>query len=71
MEGYGAGGTAHVLEPLRPIPEAQIILGVSRSTVLRLLDAGELVRVRVGGRTLVDPASIRDYIARNREEAAP
>ena len=70
MEGYGAGGTAHVLEPLS-IPEAQIILGVSRSTVLRLLDAGELVRVRVGGRTLVDPASIRDYIARNREEAAP
>ena len=38
-------------------------------TVLRELDAGELVRVRVRGRVLVDPDSIRRYIARHREDS--
>jgi hypothetical protein len=69
-EPYGRGPTAPVLEPLRSIPATQELLGhVSRHTVLRLLDIGELTRVRVGGRTLVDPQSIRDYISRHREEA--
>ena len=67
---YGTPGTASVLEPLESIPGTQRILGgVSRRTVLRLLDSGELVRVRVGSRTLVDRNSIRDYIARHREPA--
>ena len=64
-----AGGA---LEPLPTIEDAQRLLGgVSRRTVLRELDAGELVRVRVRGRVLVDPDSIRRYIARHREQAAP
>jgi Helix-turn-helix domain len=68
--GYGGGTTAPLLEPLRSIPATQELLGhVSRHTVLRLLDSGELVRIRVGARTLVDPQSIRDYIARQRENA--
>ena len=59
-----------MIKPLESIRGAQVILGgVSRRTVLRLLNAGELVRVRVGSRTLVDPGSIRAYIARNREAA--
>jgi hypothetical protein len=67
---YSDGPTT--LEPLKSIPATQGLLGdISRHTVLRLLDAGELVRVRVAGRTLVDPASIRDYITRHREDAAP
>lgn len=67
---YGAGGTT--LEPLPSIDETRAILGgVSTRTVIRLLNVGELVRVRVRGRTLVDPDSIRDYIARHREEPAP
>lgn len=58
------------LEPLESIPRTQELLGnVSRHTVLRLLAAGELIRVRVAGRTLVDPASIRSYIERHREAA--
>jgi excisionase family DNA binding protein len=57
------------LEPLPSIEETQQLFGVSRQTVLRLLDAGELVRVRVRGRVLVDPASIRGYIARHREDS--
>jgi excisionase family DNA binding protein len=62
--------TEHTGSPLAlaPIDEAQRLLGgVSRRTVLRLLDSGELVRVRVRGRVLVDPDSIRRYIERHRE----
>jgi CBS-domain-containing membrane protein len=57
------------LEALPTIEETQRLLGgVSRRTVLRELDAGELIRVRVRGRVLVDPVSIRAYIARHRED---
>lgn len=63
---YAPGTTA--LEPLASIEETQRLLaGVSRRTVLRELDAGELVRVRVRGRVLVDRESIRRYIERHRE----
>jgi hypothetical protein len=63
-------GVPTALEPLESIPRTQELLGnVSRHTVLRLLDAGHLTRVRVAGRTLVDPQSIRDYIERHREAA--
>jgi hypothetical protein len=56
------------LEPLPTIKDAQRLLGgVSRQTVLRELDAGELVRVRVRNRVMVDPESIRRYIERHRE----
>lgn len=64
---YAHGPTA--LERLPTIEETQRLLGVSRRTVLRELDAGELVRVRVRGRVLVDPDSIRSYIARHRDRA--
>ena len=67
---YGALKTAPALEPLESIRSTQALLGgVSRRTVIRLLNAQELVRVRVGGRTLVDPSSIRSYIERHREPA--
>ena len=57
-----------LIEPPRSIEETQRLLGgVSRHTVLRELDAGELIRIRVRGRVLVDPESIRRYIDRHRE----
>ena len=56
------------LERLPSIRDTQQLLGgVSRRTVLRELDAGELIRIRVRGRVLVDPESIRSYIERHRE----
>jgi hypothetical protein len=56
------------LEPLPTIEETRRLLGgISRRTVIRELDAGELVRVRVRGRVIVDPESIRRYVERHRE----
>ena len=65
---YGTAPTD--LEPLLTIEDAQRLLGgVNRRTVLRELNAGELARVRVRSRVLVDPESIRSYIARHRDAA--
>jgi excisionase family DNA binding protein len=56
------------VEPLLSTRQTALVLGgVSLRTVLRLLDEGELTRVRIGRRVLVDPRSIRDYIERQRE----
>ncbi len=61
-EQYGGGPT--VLEPLLTIEDAQGLLGgVNRRTVLRELDAGELVRVRVrhrqGGLRIGEAVALR------------
>jgi len=64
---------AAVYESQRPVEallstrETARRLNVSLRTVLRLLDAGQLARVRIGRRVLVDPQSIRDYVERQRE----
>jgi len=55
------------VEPLLSTQETARTLNVSLRTVLRLLDAGQLARVRIGRRVLVDPQSIRDYVERQRE----
>ncbi|HWQ24757.1 MAG TPA: helix-turn-helix domain-containing protein [Gaiellaceae bacterium] len=52
---------------LLSIEETAGILNVSRRTVLRLLDAGQLARVRIGRRVLVAPESLAHFIARQRE----
>ena len=41
-------------------------LGVSRRTVLREIAAGELVAVRIGRRTLIDPRDLEAYIERHK-----
>lgn len=68
---YGAGGTAPVLSPLVSIAVAAELLGVSTRTVLRLADAGEIARIRIGRRTLFEQESIRDYRERQRERGSP
>ena len=55
------------VEALLSTQETARTLNVSLRTVLRLLDAGQLARVRIGRRVLVDPQSIRDYVERQRE----
>lgn len=48
---------------LCPIPEAAHLLGVGRSSIYALLDAGALASVNIGRRRLVTRASIDALIA--------
>ena len=41
--------------------------GISRATLLRLRQRGELAFVRVGRRVFFRPRDLEDYIERNRE----
>ncbi|EYT50516.1 helix-turn-helix domain-containing protein [Brachybacterium muris] len=47
-----------------PIEEAARAIGGSRSTVYRLIETGDLERVKIGRRALVTTESIREYVAR-------
>ena len=49
---------------LVPIEEAARAIGGSRSTVYRLIETGDLERVKIGRRALVTTESIREYVAR-------
>ena len=61
--------TATVL--LVPIPEVRTRLGgLSRTTVYDLINAGELVKVKIGARGFVTADSITAYVDRLTEAAA-
>ena len=51
------------LEPLLSIEEVSRLLRISESSVYRLVRGGELARVKVGNRTLFEPATVRSFIA--------
>lgn len=53
------------------ISDVQLMLSASRSTVYRLLDAGELERVYLGSATRIVDDSVQDYITRLRAQQAP
>lgn len=46
------------------------VLGISESSVYRLVRGGELPRVKVGNRTLFAQDDVRTFIASRREAAA-
>jgi excisionase family DNA binding protein len=46
------------------VNEAAAVLGVERSTIYRLLRAGDLVAVRVGKRKRFRPADVDAYLNR-------
>lgn len=46
------------------IPQAAACLGISRSTIYELIDAGDIYRVKIKNRALVPAVSIRAYVAR-------
>lgn len=55
---------AAIAEPrLNSIPDTIDRLGVSRTTVYRLIASGELRSVKVRGRHLVSDAAIAEYVA--------
>jgi len=55
------------LEPLLSIAEVAEILRISESGVYRLMRSNELPPVRIGGRTLFSPDSVRALIAAGSE----
>jgi excisionase family DNA binding protein len=57
------------LEPLLSVDDVARVLGVSESGIYRLVRAGDLPRVKVGSRTLFEPAAIRVFIAHRRDTA--
>ena len=57
---------AKPLEAMLSIPVAHRMLGISQASLYRLFDRGELPVVHVGGRRMVDPHDVREYIARNK-----
>lgn len=63
--------TDEELAPLLSINAVAQLLGISRATVYALMRRGELTPIRVGERAWFDPADVRAYINRNREDRAP
>jgi excisionase family DNA binding protein len=45
------------------IPEAEVLLGVKRSTIYRLIGAGQLAALRIAGRRVIQMAEIRRFLA--------
>lgn len=58
---------------LIPIEEARTtrLGGIGRTTVYRLINAGELTRVNIGRRAFITANSIEAYIANLTEETKP
>ena len=58
-------------QPLaRSIPAAAARIGVGRTTLYRLIDAGEVPTITIGGRRLVTETALTEYIAKRVEAAA-
>ena len=53
------------------ISDVQTVLATSRSTVYRLLEAGELERVYLGSATRIVDESVQGFIQRLRGQQAP
>ena len=62
--------SVHGIEPLLSLDEVSRLLRISESGIYRLVRSGALPRVKVGNRTLFEPAEIRRFIARGRDEQA-
>jgi excisionase family DNA binding protein len=62
---------SRTLEPLLTIVEVSEALNVSRATVYRLIETGELEPVRILSRTRFEPTEVRGYIERHREQSTP
>jgi excisionase family DNA binding protein len=68
-------GTAYAdtltLEPLLSVGAAAALLSVSRRTLYRFVEAGELHPLRVGQRLRFEPADLRAYLERQRNRGSP
>jgi excisionase family DNA binding protein len=72
MADLGAGADeAQALEPLMCIDEVADILRISERGVYRLISSGELVSLKVRGRTLFERDEVRRFIASQRQPVRP
>jgi excisionase family DNA binding protein len=62
-----AQGSRTPAAPLLSVQQAAHVLGVSRSTLTRLVMRGQLQPVRIGRRVLIDPDDVERLIWSNRE----
>lgn len=54
------------MDPLLSVAEARRILGISEAGVYRLFRLGELEVVEIAGRRLIEPNTLRAFIAARR-----
>ena len=54
-----------VIEPLLSVPQAAKILGISQCTLRNWIRRKKIARVKVGGRVMFRPDTIREFIAYN------
>jgi excisionase family DNA binding protein len=54
-----------LLEPLLSIQQAAKILGISQCTLRNWIQRKKIARVKVGGRVMFRPDTIREFIAHN------
>jgi excisionase family DNA binding protein len=57
------------LEELLALTDVCRLLGISRATLYRLLEANELPSIKIGRRRVVEPRALRTFIARQRRQA--
>ena len=57
-------GTQAPVKLLLTIPEAVKALGVSRSVLYQLLDAGEVISIKIGRSRRVPVITLEDFVAR-------
>jgi excisionase family DNA binding protein len=68
MASHSLAPTVDDLSPLLSINEVAQLLGISRPSVYALIRRGELMPIRVGERARFEPADVREYIERHREQ---
>ena len=61
----------HGIEPLLSVEEVSQVLHISERGIYRFVSSGALPRVKVGQRTLFDPADVRRFIESRRDEKVP
>lgn len=67
---HAGPAAAPALEPLMSVEEVANCLRISERGVYRLLGRGEIATIKVGGRTRIEPAELRRFIADQRREPA-
>jgi excisionase family DNA binding protein len=55
------------LERLMSIDEVCDVLRISERSLYRLISSGQLTSLKVGHRTLLEPAAVREFIASQRQ----